>query len=75
MDQIIDISQDGRHLSRDRGFLKVEEEGRIIGLVPFDQIAAVLVHAHGITWSNSALVELAERGIPVVLCAANHQHR
>lgn len=75
MDQIIDISQDGRHLSRDRGFLKVEEQGKTIGLVPLDQIAAVLVHAHGITWTNSALVELAERGIPVVLCAANHQPR
>ena len=75
LDQIIDISQNGRHLSRDRGFLKVEEEGRTVGLVRLDQIAAVLVHAHGITWTNSVLVELAERGIPVVLCAANHQPR
>ncbi len=72
MDQIIDISQDDRHLSRSRGFLKVQEQGKTIGLVPFDQIAAVIVHAHGITWTNSALVELGKRGIPVVLCAANH---
>lgn len=75
MDQIIDISQDGRHLSRDRGFLKVEEHGQTIGLVPLDQIAAVIVHAHGVTWTNSLLVELAERGAPVVFCAANHQPR
>lgn len=75
MDQIIDISQDGRHLSRDRGFLLVQEIGQTIGRVPLDQIAAVIVHAHGVTWTNSILVELAERGTPVVFCAANHQPR
>ncbi len=75
MDQIIDISTDGRHLSRDRGFLKVSENGAEVGRVPLDQIAAVIVHAHGITWSNSLLVELADRGAMLVLCAANHQPR
>ena len=72
MDQIIDISTDGRHLSRDRGFLKVSEKGAEIGRTPLDQIAGVIVHAHGTTWSTSLLTELAERGAPVVLCTANH---
>jgi len=72
VDQIIDIETDGRHLSRDRGFLKVSENGTEVGRTPLDQIAAVIVHAHGTTWSTSLLVELAERGAPVVLCAANH---
>ena len=75
MDQIIDISTDGRHLSRDRGFLKVAENGAEVGRVPLDQIAAVIVHAHGVTWSGSLLVELSERGALLVLCAANHQPR
>ncbi|MBL4927770.1 type II CRISPR-associated endonuclease Cas1 [Tabrizicola sp. KVB23] len=75
MDQIIDISQEGRHLSRDRGFLKVESDGKTIGRVPLDHISAVIVHTHGVTWSNSLLVELADRGAPVVLCATNHQPR
>lgn len=75
MDQIIDIATDGRHLSRERGFLKVSENGTEVGRVPLDQIAAIIVHAHGITWSNSLLVELAERGAILVLCAANHQPR
>ena len=72
LDQIIDIATDGRHLSRERGFLKVTENGTEIGRTPLDQIAAVIVHAHGTTWSASLLTELAERGAPVVLCAANH---
>lgn len=72
MDQIIDIATDGRHLSRDRGFLKVSQNGQEIGRTPLDQIAAVIVHAHGITWSTSLLCELAEQGAPVVICARNH---
>ena len=72
MDQMIDIATDGRHLSRDRGFLKVSEGSSEIGRTPLDQIAGVIVHAHGTTWSASLLVELAERGVPVVLCSANH---
>lgn len=75
MDQIVDIATDGRHLSRDRGFLKVSEGPEEIGRIPLDQIAGVIVHAHGITWSNSLLTELADRGAPVVLCGANHAPR
>ena len=75
MDQIIDIATDGRHLSRDRGFLKVSENGAEVGRTPLDQIAAVIVHAHGTTWSTSLLTELADRGAPVVLCGANHMPR
>lgn len=75
MDQIVDIATDGRHLSRDRGFLKVSENGTEIGRTPLDQIAGVIVHAHGTTWSTSLLTELAERGAPVVLCTANHAPR
>ena len=75
MDQIIDIATEGRHLSRYRGFLKVSEDGTEIGRTPLDQIAAVIVHAHGTTWSTSLLTELAERGAPVVLCSSNHHPR
>lgn len=75
MDQIIDIATDGRHLSRDRGFLRVSENGTEIGRTPLDQIAGVIVHAHGTTWSTSLLAELAERGAPVVLCGSNHAPR
>ena len=75
MDQIIDIATDGRHLSRLRGFLKVSEGATEIGRTPLDQIAAVIVHAHGTTWSTSLLTELADRGVPVVLCGSNHAPR
>ena len=75
MDRIVDIATDGRHLSRDRGFLKVSEKGAEVGRIPLDEIAAVIVHAHGTSWSNSLLAELADRGAPVVICGTNHAPR
>jgi CRISPR-associated protein Cas1 len=73
MDQIIDITQDGRHLARDRGFLIVNEGNTTVARVPLDQVAAVLAHAHGITWTNSLLAALANQGTPVVICGSNHR--
>ena len=75
MDQIIDIAEDGRHLSRYRGFLKVSEAGKEVGRTPLDQIVSVIVHGHGTTWTTALLVELANRGIPVVLCDRAHSPR
>jgi CRISPR-associated protein Cas1 len=50
----------------------VSEERREIGRIPLDDVAAVIVHAHGVTWSTNLIVALAERGALMVLCAANH---
>lgn len=72
MDQIVDISIGGRHLSLERGFLKVSENGKEIGRTVIDQITAVIVHGHGTTWSTALLTELADRGVPVVLCGSKH---
>lgn len=72
MDQIIDISSNGIHLARERGFLKVTEGRKVVGRTPLDRISAVIVHGYGTTWSSALLVELADRGIPVVLCGTNH---
>ncbi|TDQ45830.1 CRISPR-associated Cas1 family protein [Permianibacter aggregans] len=43
-----------------------------MGRVPLDDIAAVIANAHGLSYTNNILVACAERGIPFVLCAANH---
>jgi CRISP-associated protein Cas1 len=72
MERIIDISTDGQHLSVYRGFLVVEKDRQEVGRIALDDIAAVIVHAHGITYSNNLFVALAERAVLVVVCAANH---
>ncbi len=43
--------------------------------MPLDQILAILVHAHGVTYSNNLIVALAEQGSLLVVCAANHAPR
>ncbi len=71
--RVVDLETDGRHLSLHRGFLVVSEDGEEIGRVGLDGIAAVVANARGLTWSNHALVSLAERGIATVLCGPNHR--
>jgi len=73
--RIVEVADDRRHLSMNRGFMVVQDtEGqrKELGQVPLDDIAAVIANAHGLSYTNNLLVALAERGAPFVLCGANH---
>lgn len=73
--RIVEVADDRRHLFLSRGFMVVQstgEDGKELGQVPLDDIAAVIANAHGLSYTNNLLVALAERCIPFVLCAANH---
>ncbi len=70
--RVVEIATDGRHLAINRGFLVVAESGEEVGRVPLDDVAAVVANAHGLTYTNNALVELSARGVPIVLCGSNH---
>ena len=73
--RIVEVADDRRHLSLNRGFLVVQDtegERKELGQVPLDDIAALIANAHGLSYTNNLLVALAERGAPFVLCAANH---
>lgn len=72
MERIVDIATDGRHLSAHRGFLIVSDKRVEVGRIPLDDIAAIIVHAHGITWSTNVMVALAQRGAVMLLCGSNH---
>jgi CRISPR-associated protein Cas1 len=70
--RVIEIAENNRHLSLDRGFMSVQAQGAEIGRVPLDDMIAVIANAHGITHSTNLLLALGERGIPFVLCGPNH---
>ena len=72
MDRIVDISTDGLHLAIHRGFLAISQEGDEVGRIALDDIGALIVHAHGASWTNQVFIRLAERNVPVVLCGTNH---
>jgi CRISPR-associated protein Cas1 len=40
--------------------------------VALDDMGALIANAHGLSYTNNLLVALAERGVPFVLCGANH---
>ncbi len=70
--RIVEVSENGRHLAKTRGFLTVSADKAEIGRVPIDDVGAVIASAHGITYSNNLLTALAERCIPLVVCGSNH---
>jgi CRISPR-associated protein Cas1 len=70
--RVVEIAEDGRFLSAERGFMTVSAEGRELGRVPLDDIAVLLVNAHGVTYTNNLIRELAQRAAAVVLCGPNH---
>lgn len=73
--RIVEIADDRRHLFAHRGFMVVrdtEGERKELGQIPLDDIGAVIANAHGLSYTNNLLVELAQRGAPFVLCAPNH---
>lgn len=70
--RVVEVAEDGHHLSLSRGFLVVEKAGEELARVPLDDIAVVIGNAHGLTYSNNLLLALAERGAGLVLCGPNH---
>lgn len=70
--RVIEVASEGRHLSRYRGFMTVSGDGVDDARVPLDDIGVLLCNAHGLTYSNSLLTELARRGVAVVLCGDNY---
>ncbi len=72
MERVVDIETDGLFLAVHRGFLTVTAQGEEQGRIALDDIGALIVHAHGTTWSNSVFTRLSERAVPIVICGANH---
>jgi CRISPR-associated protein Cas1 len=71
--RIIEIAEDGRYLSADRGFMVVRDKDGEVGRVPLDDIGVVVINAHGATYTNNLIVSLADRGVGLVICGANHR--
>lgn len=72
MGRVVDIETDGLFLATQRGFLTVSAAGEEKGRIALDDIGALIVHAHGTSWSNSVMLRLSERAVPIVICGPNH---
>ena len=70
--QIVEIAEEGRFLSSNRGSIEVSFKKEEQGLIPFDDVAVLLVTARGATFSKEVLTKLNEKGGVAVLCGKNY---
>lgn len=70
--QILEISTDNKYVSASDGFILVSEKEKELARIPIDSVEAVIVSAHGVTYSNHLLVRLSEYHIPLVICNQKH---
>ena len=68
---IVEVADEGRHLSVYRGFLKVTSHDVELGRVPLDDITALILSGPQITLSKNLMVELSERKAIIVICGKN----
>lgn len=72
MERIVDIGTEGLHLSAYRGFLIVAKDRDEVGRIALDDVHAVILHAHGCSWTGNLVAALAESGAPIVFCNSHH---
>ncbi len=70
--QIIEIQEEGRYLSLERGFLRITKKDEHLASVPLDDIAVLLISAQSVSFSKHILNEIAERGGISILCGKNY---
>jgi CRISPR-associated protein Cas1 len=70
--RFLEVAEDGRYLAKERGFLTIRHQGEELGRVPLDDLAAVMATSPATTVSVALLADLADRGIPFVLCGRNY---
>ncbi len=67
-DRILEISENQRYVSVQRGSVLVHQGDELLGQVPIDSLSAVILSAEGLTVSQHFLARMAENNIPVVIC-------
>jgi len=70
--QVVEIAEDGHHLSKYRGFMSLKRDQTEVGRVPLDDITILILSAHQITLSKALMVEMAQRKIPIMTCGKNY---
>lgn len=72
LNRVVEICQENRYLSLNRGFLVIKEGDVELGSVPLDDIAVLVLSAQSITITKNILNALSEKGCVTVLCGKNY---
>lgn len=72
-ERIIEIEQDERHLSLDRGFLVVSSKEAETAKIPIDDLLGIVIHAYSTSLTHHLIAELMNHNVAVVFCDRKHQ--
>lgn len=72
VDGIIEVAEDGRYLSKYRGFLVVSDKEAELGRVPLEDVSAVILSANQASISKNILSALSERNAVVICCGKSY---
>ena len=72
LNRVLEIAEENRYLSLNRGFIVIKSKETELGSVPLDDIAVLLLSAQSITITKNILNALSERGCITVLCGKNY---
>jgi len=71
--RIVEIGSNNRHLKLYRGFMLVMQGNQEAGRVAVNDMGALILNSHGITYSNELVVALCQKNIPIVINGSNHK--
>lgn len=72
LSRVLEIYDENRYLSLNRGFIEVHCGNELLGSVPLDDIGVLLLSAQSVTVTKHILNALSERGAVTVLCGKNY---
>ena len=49
LNRVLEIAEENRYISLDRGFIVIESKGKELGRIPLDDVAVLLLYAQNIT--------------------------
>lgn len=72
LNRVLEIHEENRYLSLNRGFIVIQHGSEELGRVPLDDVGVLLLSAQSVSFSKNILNALAERGCVSVLCGKNY---
>ncbi len=72
LSRVLEIYDENRYLSLNRGFIDVHCGNELLGSVPLDDIGVLLLSAQGATISKHVLNALSDQGSITILCGKNY---
>ncbi len=72
LNRVLEISQENRYISLNRGFIVIKEKDTELASIPLDDIAVLLLSAQSVVITKNILNALSERDCITVLCGKNY---